>query len=41
MNRKKIEALRIVAAQKITNILDALQIDYQERYQSLGSTLAD
>ena len=33
MNRKKIEALRYVASDKILRILDALRIDYRERYQ--------
>lgn len=33
MNRKKIEALRLIASEKILKILDSLRIDYRERYQ--------
>lgn len=33
MNREKVEALRVVANEKITKVLDALRIDYRERYQ--------
>jgi len=33
MNRKKIEALRSIASEKILRVLDALRIDYRERYQ--------
>jgi len=33
MNRKKIETLRSIASEKILKILDALRIDYRERYQ--------
>lgn len=38
MNRKKIEALRIVSGEKVLNILDALQIDYNENYQYVTSS---
>jgi len=33
MNRKKIEALRSIASERIVSVLDALRIDYRERYQ--------
>lgn len=33
MNRKKIETLRAIASEKILKVLDALRIDYRERYQ--------
>jgi len=33
MNRKKIETLRLIASEKILKVLDALRIDYRERYQ--------
>jgi DNA primase len=33
MNRKKIETLRSIASEKILKVMDALRIDYRERYQ--------
>ena len=40
MNRKKIETLRLIASEKILSILDALRIDYRERYQYVTAPCA-